>query len=179
MDLRQKIMNLSQAAALDCEGAPAPTNEARKAQFIAHSRAFVTHPARGKMPVMRIMQTSACEYNCRYCPFQAGRNYRRVWLKPEELAAAFDQMQRKKLVEGLFLSSGIVGGGAPAMDRMLATATCLCPPTPSWNGPDCTWPTGRWRSTGLAGPNSCGCPASAPKPPMLSSPRGVRRVLPT
>jgi predicted DNA-binding helix-hairpin-helix protein len=121
MDLHQKVDNLSQAAGLDCEGPPLLSREERKAQFIDHSLVYVTHPQRGKMPVMRIMQTSACEHNCHYCPFQAGRNYRRVSLTPEELAAAFDQMQRKKLVDGLFLSSGIIGGGVKAMDKMLAT----------------------------------------------------------
>lgn len=125
MDIRQKVNNLSQAAALDCDGPPLLGREARQAQFIAHSRAFVTHPQKGKMPVMRIMQTSACEHNCHYCPFQAGKNYRRVMLKPEELAAAFDQMQRKKLVDGLFLSSGIIGGGIRAMDPMLDTVEIL------------------------------------------------------
>jgi predicted DNA-binding helix-hairpin-helix protein len=93
----------------------------RKAEFVQHSRVFVTHPQRGKVPVMRIMQTSACERNCYYCPFQAGRNYQRVSLTPDELAKSFDEMQRKKLVDGLFLSSGIVGGGDKAMDPMLAT----------------------------------------------------------
>ncbi|MBN1994222.1 MAG: radical SAM protein [Anaerolineae bacterium] len=121
MDLRQKVDTLEQAAALDCEGPPALTSQERKEQFIAHSRAYVTHPQRGKIPVMRIMQTSACERNCYYCPFQAGRNYQRVSLTPEELAEAFDQMQRKKLVDGLFLSSGVAGGGARVMDKMLAT----------------------------------------------------------
>ncbi len=101
------------------------TREERKAQFIAHSRVYVTHPQRGKVPVMRIMQTSACEHNCHYCPFQAGRNYRRVSLTPTELAAAFDQMQRKKLVDGLFLSSGIIGGGVKAMDKMLDTVAIV------------------------------------------------------
>jgi predicted DNA-binding helix-hairpin-helix protein len=121
MDLHQKIDTLGQAAVLDCEGPPPLTHQERKEQFIAHSRAYVTHPQRGKIPVMRIMQTSACERNCYYCPFQAGRNYQRVSLAPEELAKAFDQMQRKKLVDGLFLSSGVVGGGAKVMDKMLST----------------------------------------------------------
>jgi predicted DNA-binding helix-hairpin-helix protein len=121
MDIREKINSLEQSAGFDCEGPPPLTREARKAQFVAHSRVFVTHPQRGKIPVMRIMQTSACERNCYYCPFQAGRNYRRVSLTPEELAKSFDKMQRKKLVDGLFLSSGIIGGGAKAMDSMLAT----------------------------------------------------------
>jgi predicted DNA-binding helix-hairpin-helix protein len=121
MDIHTKIESLSQSAALDCEGPPTLTREQRKAHFIAHSRFLVTHPQRGKMPVMRIMQTSACERNCYYCPFQAGRNYRRVTLAPTELAASFHQMEQKKLVDGLFLSSGIIGGGVTAMDRLVDT----------------------------------------------------------
>lgn len=116
MDLQGKMEKLGQAAALDCEGPPSP-----KAEFIAHSRVYVTHPQRGRIPVMRIMQTSVCEQNCRYCPFRAGRDFRRLSLQPAELAAAFDQMQRRKLVDGLFLSSGVAGSGVRAMDRMLET----------------------------------------------------------
>lgn len=125
MDIQQKVEVLGQAAALDCEGPPPLTREQRKAQFIEHSRVHVVHPQRGKIPIMRTMQTSACELNCRYCPFQAGRNYQRVSFKPEELATAFDQMQRKRLVDGLFLSSGVVGGGVKAMDAMLETVDIL------------------------------------------------------
>jgi predicted DNA-binding helix-hairpin-helix protein len=125
MDVYQKVETLGQAAALDCEGPPALTREERKAQIIDQSRVYVTHPQRGKIPVLRTMQTSACERNCYYCPFQAGRNYQRVSFKPEELATAFDQMQRKKLVEGLFLSSGIVGGGVKAMDALLDTVAII------------------------------------------------------
>jgi predicted DNA-binding helix-hairpin-helix protein len=125
MNVRQKVETLSQGATLDCEGPPALTREERKAQFINHSRAYVTHPQRGKIPVMRILQTSACERNCHYCPFQAGRNYRRVTLETEELAASFDRMQRSKLVDGLFLSSGIIGGGVKSMDKTLATVEIL------------------------------------------------------
>lgn len=125
MDSQQKMEILSQAAALDCEGPPALTREQRKAQFLEQSRVYVTHPQRGKIPVLRTMQTSACERNCYYCPFQAGRDYRRISFKPEELAASFDQIQRKNLVEGLFLSSGIVGGGVKSMDTLLDTVDIL------------------------------------------------------
>lgn len=72
------------------------------------------------VPLLRILQTSACEKNCFYCPFRAGRRFRRATLSPDQLALAFDQMQRRGLVEGLFLSSGIVGT-VRSMDRMLAT----------------------------------------------------------
>jgi predicted DNA-binding helix-hairpin-helix protein len=125
MELHQKIDNLTKTAALDCEGPPALTREERKAQFVDHSRVYVSHPQQGRIPVMRIMQTSACERNCYYCPFQAGRNYRRVSLAPEELASAFTQMQQRQLVDGLFLSSGIIGGGARSMDKMLDTVEII------------------------------------------------------
>jgi predicted DNA-binding helix-hairpin-helix protein len=121
MDIDQKVEVLGQAATLDCEGPPALSREARKAQLVRHSRVFVAHPQRGNIPILRMMQTNACERNCYYCPFRAGRNYPRVSFKPEELAHAFDQMQRKQLVNGLFLSSGIVGNGVKAMDAMLDT----------------------------------------------------------
>jgi len=121
MDIREKVDVLGHAATLDCEGPPLLSREESKAQFIAHSRIMVTHPQRGKMPVMRVLQTSACERNCFYCPFRAGRDFQRVSLTPEELAAAFAQMQQKKLVDGLFLSSGIAGNGPKTMDKMLAT----------------------------------------------------------
>lgn len=73
-----------------------------------------------RMPVMKVMQTSACEKNCFYCGFRAGRDFRRETLEPEELARAFDQMWRRGLVEGLFLSSG-VAGTRRTQDRMIAT----------------------------------------------------------
>ena len=65
----------------------------------------------GPKPVLKAMMTTACEKNCFYCPFRAGRaKTRRVTFRPEELARAFDELQRARLVDGIFLSSGIIGG---------------------------------------------------------------------
>jgi predicted DNA-binding helix-hairpin-helix protein len=80
----------------------------------------------GPMTVLRTLQTSACEQNCYYCPFRAGRSRMpRVRFTADELAREFDRMQRAGVVRGLFLSSGIVGGGVKAMDPMLATVELL------------------------------------------------------
>ncbi|MEM7034643.1 MAG: radical SAM protein [Chloroflexota bacterium] len=125
MDIYQKVDNLGKAAAFDCEGPPALSRAERKAQVLDHSRTQVIHPKHGAIPILRTMQTSACERNCHYCPFQAGRNYQRVSFKPDELAKTFDQMQRKDLVRGLFLSSGIIGGGVKSMTPMLDTVELL------------------------------------------------------
>ncbi len=80
---------------------------------------------RGPVALLKGMVTSACERNCLYCPFRAGRDYRRATFTPDELAATFDQMVRAGLVEGLFLSSGLVGSGPRTQDRIIATAEIL------------------------------------------------------
>jgi predicted DNA-binding helix-hairpin-helix protein len=70
--------------------------------------------------VLKVLQTSACEKNCNYCAFRAGRNTRRTHVTADEMARSFDLMYRAGLVEGMFLSSGIVGVNR-TMDEMLAT----------------------------------------------------------
>lgn len=125
-DAQHKIQLLGQMAALDCEGPPELTRRQRaKRDFLAGAVAQVQRPD-GPMTVLRTLQTSACEKNCRYCPFRAGRSaIPRVRFGPDELAREFDRMQRAGVVKGLFLSSGSVGGGTKAMDPMLATVEVL------------------------------------------------------
>jgi predicted DNA-binding helix-hairpin-helix protein len=87
---------------------------------------FNASMANGKtVPLLKTLLTSACERNCYYCPFRAGRNYRRTTFKPEEMAKTFMDMHRAGMVQGLFLSSGIVGGGVKTQDKLLATAEIL------------------------------------------------------
>ena len=82
-------------------------------------------PGGGTMPLLKTLLTSACERNCTYCPFRAGRDGRRVTFSPDEMATAFNDMRRAGLVEGLFLSSGIIGGGVRAQDKLLDTIDIL------------------------------------------------------
>lgn len=126
-DLYQKVTLLGGQAQYDlCEAQGQPTplpaaeSSAPPTPDVSDSVATVIGQGGRPVPLLRILQTSACEKNCYYCPFRAGRRLRRNTLTPDELASAFDQMQRKSLVEGLFLSSGIIGTER-TMDRMLAT----------------------------------------------------------
>ncbi|MEO8396635.1 MAG: radical SAM protein, partial [Chloroflexota bacterium] len=76
----------------------------------------------GKKAILKTMVTTACERNCFYCPFRAGRGRtRRITMKPDEIASEFDKLRRKKMAEGLFLSSGIIKGGVSAQDKILDT----------------------------------------------------------
>lgn len=88
-------------------------------------RAAFTHPAQmpgGKQIILlKTMLTSACERDCYYCPWRAGRDYRRATFKPDEFAAMFGKLNKAKIAEGLFLSSGIAGGGVRTQDKLLDT----------------------------------------------------------
>lgn len=76
----------------------------------------------GKKPLLKTMVTTACEKNCYYCPFRAGRGKtRRLTFSPDELARVFDDMQRARQVDGIFLSSGIIKGGQTTQDKIIDT----------------------------------------------------------
>jgi predicted DNA-binding helix-hairpin-helix protein len=78
-----------------------------------------------RTPLLKAMLTSACERDCYYCPFRAGRDYRRVTLKPDEMALAFHKTYKLGLADGLFLSTGIFSGGCHTQDKLIDTAAIL------------------------------------------------------
>src|SRR3972149_9191437 len=82
-------------------------------------------PGGKRIALLKTLLTSACERDCFYCPFRARRNYRRATFKPEEMASVFAQMNRAGIAEGLFLSSGIAGGGVRTQDRLLDSIDIL------------------------------------------------------
>ena len=79
-------------------------------------RAVFVHPAQlpnGKpILLLKTLLSSACERDCYYCPFRAGRDFRRATFKPQEFAELFMKFNQAKMAEGIFLSSGIAAGGA-------------------------------------------------------------------
>jgi predicted DNA-binding helix-hairpin-helix protein len=75
--------------------------------------------------LLKTLLSSACERDCLYCPFRAGRDMRRETFRPEEFARLFHQLYTAGIAEGLFLSSGIAGGGVRTQDKLLATAEIL------------------------------------------------------
>ena len=78
---------------------------------------------RGKKPVLKAMMTTACERDCFYCPFRAGRSKtRRITFKADEMATTFDSMQHSGHVDGLFLSSGIIKGSVTTQDKIIDAA---------------------------------------------------------
>ena len=92
--------------------AKSPAATAQQALGIHHAKM----PGGKTIPLLKTMLTSACERNCYYCPFRAGRDMRRVTVKPEEMAQSFMDLYRAGVAEGIFLSSGIIQGGVTTQD---------------------------------------------------------------
>lgn len=102
-----------------------PQVEHKRVPYQSHSLdeciTNVLTPA-GKKPILKAMMTTACERNCFYCPFRAGRSKtQRMTFSPNEMAKAFDTLQKANRVEGIFLSSGIIKGSVTTQDKIIDT----------------------------------------------------------
>ncbi|MGD9029601.1 MAG: radical SAM protein [Anaerolineae bacterium] len=82
-------------------------------------------PGGKRIALLKTVLTSACERDCHYCAFRQGRDFRRATFSPDELARLFMQLHHSGIAQGIFLSSGIAGGGPNTEDRLIATAEIL------------------------------------------------------
>jgi predicted DNA-binding helix-hairpin-helix protein len=124
-DTMTKLTQMGDVTAFEPVG-DQPQQERRRAPYQSHSLeeciTNVSTPT-GKRKILKTMVTTACEKNCFYCPFRAGRSkMRRLTFSPDELAGGFDTLQRAGKVEGMFLSSGIIKGGVTTQDKIIETA---------------------------------------------------------
>lgn len=120
-DARAKVEVLGRAAQYDVCGEACGTQANRVRDSLGHWIYPAVMPDGRRVRLLKVLLTNHCEKNCAYCANRIGRDVRRIAFKPDELARAFDQMVQRRLVEGLFLSSGICGSAQRTMDRMIST----------------------------------------------------------
>lgn len=128
MDPLDKLRLLGPATCFEPAEEVAPTGGGRAAGALAELAGCVYYaalPGGKRIPLLKTLLTSACERDCAYCPFRAGRDFQRATFTPDELARVFLQLYQRGVVEGLFLSSGVAGGGPRTQDRLLAAAELL------------------------------------------------------
>jgi predicted DNA-binding helix-hairpin-helix protein len=124
-DTMTKLAQVSDATTYEPAG-DRPQQERQRAPYQSHSLAeCITNVVtpKGALPVLKTMLTTACERNCYYCPFRAGRGkMKRLTFTPDELASGLDTLQRAGRVGGMFLSSGIIKGSVMTQDKIIDTA---------------------------------------------------------
>lgn len=123
MDTSRKLQIVSAAARFDVCGL-----EAGRRAPAADPRRFIFRaalPGGGCISLFKVLLTNVCANDCAYCVNQAGRDHPRAGFRPHELAGLFMELHRKRLVRGLFLSSGIAGSPSRTMEEMVDTVEIL------------------------------------------------------
>jgi len=123
MDTLDKLTLLTQGAQYDSEG-PCGLGQGQ-ANPLSRFIVPAVRQGGGICMLLKILQDNACLYDCAYCGLHASGTTPHVRFAPEELAALFMNLVQKKLVSGLFLSSGISGSPNRAMQGMLETVELL------------------------------------------------------
>ena len=80
-------------------------NASRPACFTPKQRdAVFVHPAQlpngQSIKLLKTLLTSTCEHDCFYCPFRAGRDFRRATFKPQEFANVFMELKSQRNCRG-------------------------------------------------------------------------------
>lgn len=129
MDSLQTLKELSSQMQFEADGEPKVHSGAPACYSPKEDDNAFTHAAQlpngKKIVLLKTLLSSACERDCFYCPFRAGRDFRRATFKPDEFAGLFSKMNQSGFAEGIFLSSGLAGGGVRTMDKLLDAADIL------------------------------------------------------
>jgi putative DNA modification/repair radical SAM protein len=117
-----KLSTLVDAARFDSCGCGGAGSTAKSPLSIVHNAAL---PGGGCMPILRVLMTNVCLNDCAYCVNQVSRDIPRCSFHPEELARLFMELYTKRLVQGLFLSSGIGSDTSRTMESMINAVEIL------------------------------------------------------
>ena len=52
-------------------------------------------PGKGRIPLLRVLMTNVCQFDCRYCAINCHRDVQRSSYTPEELVATFMELYRR------------------------------------------------------------------------------------
>jgi predicted DNA-binding helix-hairpin-helix protein len=119
---RLKMLSNQMTFEPDLEQKPVCFSQKQQEQIFVHPAQM---PNGQSIKLLKTLLSSTCERDCFYCPFRAGRDFRRATFQPEEFARLFMQLNQSGLAEGVFLSSGIAAGGIRTQDKLLDTADIL------------------------------------------------------
>lgn len=75
--------------------------------------------------LLKVLMTNMCVFDCAYCVNRKGNDVARVAFSPRELADLTMGLYRRNCIEGLFLSSGVLGSPDYTSELMLKSLRLL------------------------------------------------------
>ena len=125
LDLQQKLAILSDAARYDASCASSGTSRrdsrdgkglgSTEGSGICHAYA----PDGRCISLLKILMTNVCIYDCAYCINRVSSNVARARFSVDEVVQLTIEFYRRNYIEGLFLSSGVIGSPDRTMGDMV------------------------------------------------------------
>ena len=129
VDLFDKLEILSDSAKYDVACTSSGTDRASGGEGIGNAAACgICHSfaADGRcISLLKVLMSNACIFDCKYCVNRVSNDVRRATFTPRELAELTINFYRRNYIEGLFLSSAVVGSPDYTCERMIETLRIL------------------------------------------------------
>lgn len=123
--LQEKLAILADGAKYDVACTSSGVSRRGKQGYIGNSEASgICHSfgADGRcISLLKILFTNECIYNCKYCINRCTNDVPRATFTPEEVCTLTMEFYRRNYIEGLFLSSGIMGSPDTTMELICRT----------------------------------------------------------
>lgn len=75
--------------------------------------------------LLKVLMSNACSFDCAYCVNRRGASCPRATFEPRELAELTVDFYKRNYIEGLFLSSAVLGNPDNTTERMIACLEAL------------------------------------------------------
>ena len=131
LDTRAKLAILADAAKYDasCASSGTAKRNSRDGKGIGSTEGMgICHayaPDGRCISLLKILLTNSCIFDCHYCINRKSSNVRRARFTAQEVVALTLSFYRRNYIEGLFLSSGIIGSSNYTMEQIVEVARSL------------------------------------------------------
>ncbi len=128
-DIYEKMKILANSAKYDvsCSSSGSDNNHRTKELGATHNNGIChTFTSDGRcVSLLKVLLTNHCIYDCSYCINRKSNDIKRASFSPKELADITINFYKRNYIEGLFLSSGIIGSEDHTANLLLRTLKIL------------------------------------------------------
>ena len=129
MDALDKLEILAEAARFDAACTSSGSERRARTSSLGATRAagccHTFTPDGRCVTLLKVLMSNACSYDCAYCVNRSSATCRRATFTPRELAELTVDFYKRNYIEGLFLSSGVLGTPDATTERMIACLRIL------------------------------------------------------
>ena len=123
MDALDKLEILAEAARFDAACTSSGSERGPRAGSLGATKAagccHTFTPDGRCVTLLKVLMSNACSFDCAYCVNRSSATCRRATFTPRELAELTVDFYKRNYIEGLFLSSGVLGTPDATTERMV------------------------------------------------------------